>query len=328
MPEGDAYLNNSFSYVYVETSAPPPVFTTPAPPNMIYVEKDCSNGQALSTNAASCDALLPDGQGVSIPPGVWPTTARAPVSVTLVSDEKSKELMTDAALQGALPISNVLYLQPTGTRFTLGLVTVRIKFDGNVLKSAGSRVLVVQRFNSTSVQWERVDNSSSTSQGNTTFALGETARFSYYGAFLALPLPPGPPTTASGNMLWNRLKYAEKVLIIVVPILVALCLVACFFYVRSKQGAEKPNLDLSFREAGVASPKSAYNHLQAAGEEGLLQHIRSIVREEVHEGLEVERQERSLMSQASNISNVSNFSDVDEDARPGGTIGDAHLGIM
>ena len=125
LPDGDAYLNNSFSYVYVETSAPQEVFSTPvnAPPaskNMVYTEKDCSDGQPLSTNAATCDALLPDGQGISIPPSVWPATVRAPVSVTLVSEAKSMAMMTDAALQGAIPISNVLHLQPTGTRFTLG----------------------------------------------------------------------------------------------------------------------------------------------------------------------------------------------------------------
>jgi hypothetical protein len=88
---------------------------------MVYTEKDCTDGQPLSTNAATCDALLPDGQGISIPPSVWPATVRAPVSVTLVSEAKSMPMMTDAALQGAIPISNVLNLQPTGTRFTLGM---------------------------------------------------------------------------------------------------------------------------------------------------------------------------------------------------------------
>ena len=66
---GDGFLNNSFSYVYIETSAPPPIITTPVPPDMNYAEADCSGGVALSTNAQSCSALLPDGQGVQIPPG-------------------------------------------------------------------------------------------------------------------------------------------------------------------------------------------------------------------------------------------------------------------
>jgi hypothetical protein len=197
---------------------------------------------------------------------------------------------------------------------------VRIRFDGNVLKSVGSRVLVVQRYNSTSSQWERIENSSSSTQGNFTYALGQTSRFSHYAAFLAqpTPLPAGKDksTPAIGNLLWNRLKYAEKVLIIVLPILAALVCAASSLYFFRKEVSKKPNLDLSFREAhstGVASPRSPrslYDRLEAAGEEGLLEDIRSIVRKEVMEGLEVERQERSLISQVSNTSNVSNVSNA------------------
>ena len=206
---------------------------------------------------------------------------------------------------------------------------MRIRFDGNVLKSVGSRVLVVQRYNSTSSQWERIENSSSSTQGNFTYALGQTSRFSHYAAFLAQPTPfpagKDKSTPAIGNLLWNRLKYAEKVLIIVLPILAALvCAASCLYFFR-KEVSKKPNLDLSFREAhstGVTSPRSPrslYDRLEAAGEEGLLEDIRSIVRKEVMEGLEVERQERSLeverqerslISQVSNTSNVSNVSNA------------------
>ena len=195
---------------------------------------------------------------------------------------------------------------------------MHIRFDGNVLKSVGSRVLVVQRYNSTSSQWERIGNSSSSTQGNVTYAIGQTSCFSYYAAFLAqptfLPTTKDNSTSAIGNLLWNRLKYAEKVLIIVLPILAALICAASSLYFFRKEVRKKPNLDLSFREAlstGVTSPRSPrslYDRLEAAGEEGLLEDIRSIVRKEVREGLDVERQERSLISQVSNTSNVSNVS--------------------
>ena len=201
---------------------------------------------------------------------------------------------------------------------------MRIRFDGNVLKSVGSRVLIVQRYNSTSSQWERIENSSSSTQGNVTYALGQTSRFSHYAAFLAQPPPlragKDQSTPGIGNLLWNRLKYSEKVLIIVLPILAALVCAASSLYFFRKEVSKKPNLDLSFREAhstGVTSPsveprspRSLYDRLEAAGEEGLLEDIRSIVRKEVMEGLELERQERSLISQVSNTSNVSKVSNA------------------
>jgi hypothetical protein len=123
-------------------------------------------------------------------------------------------------------------------------------------------------------------------------------------------------TPGIGNLLWNRLKYSEKVLIIVLPILAALVCAASSLYFFRKEVSKKPNLDLSFREAhstGVTSPRSPrslYDRLEAAGEEGLLEDIRSIVRKEVMEGLELERQERSLISQVSNTSNVSKVSNA------------------
>ena len=63
------FLNNSLRFLHVETSAPVAVLTTPPPLSSVYVERDCSGGAVLSTNSEGCNALLPDGQGVFIPPG-------------------------------------------------------------------------------------------------------------------------------------------------------------------------------------------------------------------------------------------------------------------
>jgi hypothetical protein len=64
-------------------------------------------------------------------------------------------------------------------------------------------------------------------------------------------------TPAIGNLLWNRLKYAEKVLIIVLPILAAfVCAASCLYFFR-KEVSKKPNLDLSFREAHSAGKEAA-----------------------------------------------------------------------
>lgn len=156
------------------------------------------------------------------------------MSVTVVRDTSS--LLTDKALQGALPISAVLYLQPTGTVFTLAPVTVRLKFDSNVLRSAGPRVVAVQRFNASTGSWERLPNTSTVTKGNTSYAVGSTNRFSNYGAFLVLPTNATTTPAPASNVLWDRLNTAERVLIITLPLLAFVAsLVLCFYFYRRQQ---------------------------------------------------------------------------------------------
>jgi len=251
------FLNNSLRFLHVETSAPVAVLTTPPPLSSVYVERDCSGGAVLSTNSEGCNALLPDGQGVFIPPGVWPVTERGKVSVTVVGETIS--MMTAEALQDALLISSVLYLQPTGTEFKLGAVEVKLIFDSNVLTNAGSRIVAVQKYNNNTKKWERLTNTSTSCRSrsavvnmsatpatsgtsrqtrcNSSYAHASTTSFSYYAAFLVFPqepvrVPLQPPTSAkvSDSSMWGRLTYVERLLIVLVPSLASLLLLAlCLF---------------------------------------------------------------------------------------------------
>lgn len=301
---GDGWMNNSFTYT--ETSAPP-ISTTP-PPDMFYAKADCTMGNALSTNEGECSVLLPDGQGVQVPPGAWPVTQPSIVSVTVVNDTSS--LFTEKALAGALPVSAVLYLQPTGTRFPLAPVTVRLKYDSNVLKSAGSRILAVQRFSATSGRWEGLLSTVSitvpadSGNGSVTFAQGSTDRFSHYAAFLVEPAEPPvsapeqPKNESEGSQtqtLWMRLKYEEKILVIVLPVVIFLLSVLllgvclCWRGTQAKGDVESFHHD-SENRADLISSSGEDEQVRPS-----LQEIRSMVKQEI----QGELQERSLLTNTS-----------------------------
>jgi hypothetical protein len=60
----------------------------------------------MSTNQRACEVLLPNGQGVLVPPGAWPVTLAAAVRVTVVREAAQLlALLSDEALQGAVLIS-------------------------------------------------------------------------------------------------------------------------------------------------------------------------------------------------------------------------------
>ena len=266
---GDGWMNNSFTYT--ETSAPP-ISTTPPPP------------------------------------GAWPVTQPSIVSVTVVNDTSS--LFTEKALAGALPVSAVLYLQPTGTRFSLAPVTVRLKYDSNVLKSAGSRILAVQRFSATSGRWEGLLSTVSitvpadSGNGSVTFAQGSTDRFSHYAAFLVEPAEPPvsapeqPKNESEGSQtqtLWMRLKYEEKILVIVLPVVIFLLSVLllgvclCWRGTQAKGDVESFHHD-SENRADLISSSGEDEQVRPS-----LQEIRSMVKQEI----QGELQERSLLTNTS-----------------------------
>ena len=246
---------------------------------------------------------------------------------------------------GGLLISSALYLQPTGLRFALAPVRVKLKYDPNVLKSGQGKaphtphpnilksleqtrlvakarlcfekqtpctthdyasgmtpnieypvlltgkLVTVRRFNTSSMSWRDVLNSSSVAADNGSaayaYAQGTIDSFSYYAAFLidredTVRVSPPPEEAGSDSSLWSRLKYTEKVLVVVLPIAACLAAGACYcvycvWYVRHSQshtfklGRSKhasdsaPDLELSFRDS--ARPSNGLARDRARGQD-------------------------------------------------------------
>ncbi|EKX41591.1 hypothetical protein GUITHDRAFT_112301 [Guillardia theta CCMP2712] len=183
-----AETSTSFS----PTSSPLPLSSTPPPVRL--VEATCGSSGGTSSNVDTCSVTFSDGQGVVIPPGVWPLGISPDVRASIPSLSSLPGLVNQSLQQNLTLASEILLLEPTTIRLTLGKATVRLRVDQAIMKNAVSMRLAVMRFEQTrraTGSW--VEVSRTVYNQATGMAEGETNAFSYFSAMLVPAAVPAVP---------------------------------------------------------------------------------------------------------------------------------------